>query len=178
MDYKIHISGLAGGKYDYDFKVGGELFREFGNTQVLDSDVLVKVTLEKGSGWMNAVCSGVGTVTVECDRCLERLDLPVEFSANLAIRTAKLGEETETSDEFIIVDPSEAEVDLKQFIYDSICVNMPLKRVHPEGKCNPEMVKKLQSLKAEEGKGKEDSDVYSPFSALKDLINQSNKRKK
>ena len=170
MDYKIHISGLAQGKYEYEFPVKGDLFREFDNQQIKDADIKVNVTLEKGSGWMNAVIEGQGTATVECDRCLDDLNVPVSFSESLAIRSARLGEDTETSDEFIIVDPSEAEVDLKQFIYDYICVNMPLVTVHPEGQCNPQMLAKLDSLRSDEGKGQEDNDIYSPFSGLKDLL--------
>ena len=71
MDYKIHISGLAQGKYEYEFPVKGDLFREYENQQVIDADVTARVTLEKGSGWMNAHLRGEGKVTVQCDRCLE-----------------------------------------------------------------------------------------------------------
>lgn len=176
MDYKIHISGLAQGKYEYEFPVKGDLFREFENQQVIDADIVARVTLEKGSGWMNAHLRGDGKVTVECDRCLENVDVPVNFESSLAIRTAKLGEDVEDSDEFIIVDPSEAEVDLKQFIYDYICVNLPLISRHPEGECNPEMLAKIEALRAGNDK-KEETENYSPFSGLKDLLSKSGKKK-
>ena len=38
MDYKIHISGLAQGKYEYEFPVKGDLFKEFDNQQIMDAD--------------------------------------------------------------------------------------------------------------------------------------------
>ena len=176
MDYKIHISGLAQGKYEYEFPVKGDLFREYGNQQVMDADVTAKVTLEKGSGWMNAHLKGEGKVTVQCDRCLDQMDIPVDFEASLAIRTAKLGEDTEDSDEFIIVDPSEAEVDLKQFIYDYICVNLPMVSCHPEGECNPEMLAKIEALRAGQEQKKEETENYSPFSGLKDLLDKGKKK--
>ena len=176
MDYKIHISGLAQGKYEYEFPVKGDLFREFGNQQVIDADVTANVTLEKGSGWMNAHLKGSGKVTVECDRCLENVDVPVDFDASLAIRAASLGEDEEDSDEFIIVDPSDSEVDLKQFIYDYICVNLPLISRHPEGECNPEMLARIEALKAGQNK-KEETENYSPFSGLKDLLDKNGKKK-
>ncbi|MBP5692349.1 MAG: DUF177 domain-containing protein [Bacteroidales bacterium] len=177
MDYKIHISGLAQGKYEYEFPVKGDLFREYGNQQVIDADITAKVILEKGSGWMNAHLEGSGKVTVECDRCLEEMDIPIEFSSSLAIRPAKLGEDTEDSDEFIIVDPSEAEVDLKQFIYDYICVSLPMVATHPEGECNPEMLAKIEALRAGQEKKKEKTETYSPFSGLKDLLDKGGKQK-
>lgn len=169
MDYKIHISGLANGKYDYTFPIGKELFDEFGNNQVLDAKLIANLMLEKGSGWMNITCKVEGCVSVECDRCLDTLDVPIKFSSNLAVKHAKLGEDTEANSEFIIVDHSEGEIDMKQFLYDYICVNIPIKKVHPEGKCNSAMVSKLEKINAKEGHDK-DSDNYSPFSGLKELI--------
>ena len=175
MDYKIHISGLAQGSYRYEFPVGGDLFREYENQQIKDADMNIEVVVEKGSGWMNAKVKGKGTVTVECDRCLEDMNVPVEFAQNLAIRSAHFGEDAEESDEYIIVDPSETEVDLKQFIYDYICINLPLSRVHPDGECNPKMLERLSSLQAAQGSGQQDKDVYSPFSGLKEFLEKRDK---
>ncbi len=175
MDFKVHISGLAHGKYEYEFSVNGSLFREFGNQQIIDSNVLVRCTLEKGSGWMNVSLNGEGSVTVECNRCLEEMAVPISFEESLAVRFAKFGEDTEEAEEFLIVDPSETEIDLKQFIYDCICVSIPLTTVHPKGKCNTEMLQRLKNLQADEDTGQEDKDVYSPFSGLKDLLKNKEK---
>ena len=148
MDYKIQISGLAQGKHDYEFPVKGDFFKEFGNSQIKDAALVAKVVLDKGSGWMNVSCNVVGTILTECDRCLDDLEIPMNFTADIAVKTAKLGEEIESTDEFLIIDPSDGELDLKQFIYDYICVNVPLKKEHEEGRCNPKMLKKLEELKA------------------------------
>lgn len=174
MDYKIQISGLKPGRYEYEFSVGGELFREFGNTQISDGNLTAYVALDKGTGWMNVSCEVKGSVTVECDRCLEDLVIPVDFTADLAIKTAKIGEETEEADDFIIIDPSEGEVDLKQFIYDYICVNLPLKKVHGEGECNPAALKKLEEMRADETTVR-DTDTYSPFGALGEMLANKDK---
>lgn len=171
MEYKVHISGLADGKYEYEFPIGMELFEEFGNTQVEGANLTAKVTLEKGSGWMNVRCQVSGTLTTLCDRCLEELTIPISFDSTMAVKHAKLGEDTEVSDEFIIVDHSEGELDLKQFLYDSVCINIPLKKTHRPGECNPQMIKKLESLDPGEGHT-EDKDIYSPFEKLREMINK------
>ncbi|MCI1720668.1 MAG: DUF177 domain-containing protein [Bacteroidales bacterium] len=177
MDYKIQISGLAQGKHDYEFPVKGDFFREFDNSQIKDASLVAKVELDKGSGWMNVSCNVVGTVVTECDRCLDDLEIPMDFTADVAVKAAKLGEKTESTDEFLIIDPSEGELDLKQFIYDYICVNLPLKKVHEEGKCNPKMLKKLQELKGKEDAA-EDKETYAPFSGLDKLLKEAGKKKK
>jgi len=177
MDYKIQISGLAQGKHDYEFPVKGDFFKEFGNSQIKDAALVAKVVLDKGSGWMNVSCNVVGTILTECDRCLDDLEIPMNFTADIAVKTAKLGEETESTDEFLIIDPSDGELDLKQFIYDYICVNVPLKKEHEEGGCNPKMLKKLEELKvvevAQEGK-----EFYAPFGNLDKLLKEAEKKKK
>ncbi|HPT06410.1 MAG TPA: DUF177 domain-containing protein [Candidatus Egerieousia sp.] len=177
MDYKIQISGLAQGKHDYEFPVKGDFFKEFGNSQIKDAALSAKVVLDKGSGWMNVSCNVVGTVVTECDRCLDDLEIPMDFTADIAVKEAKLGEETESTDEFLIIDPSEGEIDLKQFIYDYICVNVPLKKEHEEGMCNPKMLKKLKELEAGEV-AQEDKESYAPFGDLDKLLKEAEKKKK
>lgn len=177
MDYKIQISGLAQGKHDYEFPVKGDFFKEFGNSQIKDADLVAKVVLDKGSGWMNVSCNVVGVIVTECDRCLDDMEIPMDFTADIAVKAAKLGEETESADEFLIVDPSEGELDLKQFIYDYICVNVPLKKEHEEGRCNPKMLKKLKELEAAEV-AQEDKESYAPFGDLDKLLKEAKKKKK
>lgn len=169
MDYKIHISGLKPGRYDYEFPVGKELFLEYGNAYIFDADLVAYVAMEKGGGWMNVSCHTKGTVTVECDRCLEDLVIPMDFTADLAVKRAKIGEREEADDELMIIDPSDGEVDLKQFIYDYICLNLPLKKVHEEGGCNPEVLKKLNEMRADEEAPK-DTDTYTPFGGLAAML--------
>lgn len=86
-----------------------------------------------------------GTVALDCDRCLDNLILPASTNGELAVRFGK-EEDSNPADDLLVLDPSEGEIDLSQYIYDSICVSLPLQRVHPEGQCNPEMMKKLQNF--------------------------------
>ena len=57
-----------------------------------------------------------GHVIVECDRCLEDLELPIESYEELIV---KFGEKEETeSEEVIVVSTKEYELDVSQFIYE------------------------------------------------------------
>lgn len=175
-DFIIQIKGLKIGKYEYDFPIGGSFFKSFGNTQILDASVDVKIVIEKGGGWMNVVCDADGYLVVECDRCLDELELPVDFTASMAVKFAKTDDDPQ-SDEFLVVDPTDGELDLSQFIYDYICVNMPLQRVHAEGKCNPQMMERLGGLGSGKGNDAENGgETNSPFGVLQQLLdNKGNK---
>ena len=70
-----------------------------------------------------------------------------------------------------MVDPSDGELDLSQFIYDYVCVNLPLQKVHEEGECNPQMIAKLSGMDAENNIGQESgNETNSPFGALGELL--------
>lgn len=168
-DFIIQIKGLKTGKHEYDFPVDGAFFRGFENTQIIEASLDVKIIIERGGGWMNVTSSICGTVTVECDRCLDNLDLPVDFTASLAVKFAKTDEDPQ-SDEFLVVDPLDGELDLSQFIYDYVCVNLPLQRVHKEGECNPQMMAKLSGLNGGNIKQDNSIETNSPFGALGEML--------
>ena len=105
-----------------------------------------------------------GIVVTECDRCLEKLEIPMDFRTTLSVKFARTGEIGEqivddSSEDMVIIDPSEGELDLKQYIYDYVCINLPLQRVHSEGECNAEVMRILNGISsgAERRESREDS---------------------
>lgn len=172
-DFIIQIKGLQPGKHRYEFPVDGSFFKNFENSQVSDAQLDAVVELEKGSGWMNLNCHVKGSVVVECDRCLDDLELPVDFDASVAVKTAVTDDDPQ-DDGFMIIDPTEGELNLNQFIYDYVCINLPIQKVHPEGQCNPDMLKRLSEVRYESGEIVENS----PFSDLKGLLEKKNNKRK
>ena len=172
-DFIIQIKGLQVGKHLYNFPISGSFFGSFDNSQILDADLEAEVELDKGSGWMNVTAWISGDVTVECDRCLDEVELPMDFECTMAVKFAKSVEDDD-GDEFIIMDPSDCELDLSQFLYDYVCLNLPLIKVHPEGECNSEMIEKLGNVNAQQERSEEEMAANSPFGALKGLLEKKN----
>ena len=116
---------MAPGKSHFTWHAGPEFFEIFGNEEILDADLEVTAGIANHGLTADAVCVVSGSVTVACDRCLEDLVIPVETSF----------EETYT--------PESDELDLRQDVYDYVCISLPIQRVHPEGECNQETTKYL-----------------------------------
>lgn len=172
-DFIIRLKGLQNGKQKYDYKIGEDFFKDFGNSQILDGKLDAIVETEKGSGWMKINCYVKGYVVTECDRCLDMVKLPVDFKADMAVKFAKfegVEEESMNSDEVLVVDPTEGELDLKQFIYDYICINLPLQKVHKEGECNKEMIDRLSKV--------EEAPINSQFGNLQQMLDEKDKKDK
>jgi uncharacterized metal-binding protein YceD (DUF177 family) len=166
-DFIIPIKGLSVGKHEYAFAIDTPFFQEFEGSLISEAALKADVVLEKEVTWIKISGTVKGNVVVECDRCLEDLEIPVKTSLNLLVKFVR-SEGEEDSDDVMILDPSEAELDLSQFLYDYICLSLPIQRVHPKGKCNPLMLYKLKDLGLGESTEKKSD---SPFEKLKDLLN-------
>ena len=123
--FVVKLTSLAPGKSHFTWHVGPEFFEIFGNEEILDADLEVTAGIANHGLTADAACVVSGSVTVACDRCLEDLVIPVETSF----------EETYT--------PESDELDLRQDVYDYVCISLPIQRVHPEGECNQETTKYL-----------------------------------
>ena len=172
-NYVIPIKGLSQGKHLYEFSVDGDFFKQYGNQYIKDASLDVEVELERGGGWMNVHSNIGGTVTMECDRCLDDVDVPLDINASLAVKFTKLDEHDADDDQFILMDTSEAELDVIQLIYEYVCSNLPVQVVHEDGECNPEMINRLSG---KEIKQEDEQHSISPVGDLKQML--ENKKEK
>jgi len=166
--FVIPLNGLTQGGTEFNWRADGTFFGRFENSEILDSDLIVEVHVEKSARYIGIDCTVNGKVKVVCDRCLEDLTLPVDTGFKLSV---KFGEEAGSADagdrEIVMVPEGEAELDMSQFIYDYVCTSLPMHRVHPDGECNPEA---LKYLKLEDSAEEETPATGNPFAALKDIL--------
>lgn len=146
--YNIAFKGLSIGKHVFDYEIDRKFFAEFDGGVVEDGNVNVCVTLEKQSSLMVFWFDLKGTVYVQCDRCLEMYDQPVESRERIFVR---LGEKEFTDgDDLIWVSANDYQLNVSQLIYEFICLAIPIKKVHPDDEngnstCDPEMIEKLNN---------------------------------
>ena len=173
--YTIAYRGLRSGLHDFHFKVDGGLFRAFGSTEIKDGDCDVSVALERGESMLTLDVNVDGSVVVECDRCLEEFMMPVRYEGTLHVRYSDC--EQESDGEVMWISPSETELNVAQYIYESICLSLPYQRVHPddsEGRstCDPDMLSRFRIVSEEEFDrlcpGTE-TDGSSPWEKLKEI---------
>lgn len=121
----VKLNDLPSGRTALEWTADGEFFESFGNPDILDARLDVAAEVVNHGATVDVDCRIAGMVTVQCDRCLDELDIPVE---------------AEFSEVFT---PDAPDLDLSQDIYDYVCVSLPLRRTHPEGGCNQETVRFL-----------------------------------
>ncbi len=169
-DFIIPLNGLATGSHEYEWKVGKEFFESFENLEILDAELVASVVVEKSGRYLGIDCEVEGDVTVECDRCLDELQMPIDAEIRLSI---KYGEEESSEEhregerEVVFVPETDAEFDMSQIIYDYVCLALPMQRHHDEGECNPEAMKYLTGGEPVDTEVVEEN---NPFAALKGMI--------
>ena len=144
----IAFKGLKPGTYDYGFALDGALFRAFESPEIKDGSLQAAVRMERTESQLTLDVTVEGRVVVPCDRCLEDCTLPVAYEGRLLVRFAD--EPAEYDGDVLWLHPSEEEVDLAQYLYESVVLSLPYRRVHPEGACDAEMLKRFRIVSGEE----------------------------
>lgn len=189
--YDIAFRGLGDGAHDYAFEMGDDFFAAFENSGILGGNARADVRLEKtGSGLMLHFAIR-GSVRTECDRCLEECTLPVEYEGELAVKPAPgdIGDGERYDGEVMWMAPGEHEINVAQYIYESILLSLPMQRFHPDGPdgrpgCDPALLAKAGIISAEEFERRsaaeeqyalKDSPVGDALQALKDKMENERK---
>ncbi len=136
--YSVAYKGLKNSTYDFVFEVGDALFAAYESKEILGGDCRVEATMRKGESQLEFDFVITGEVTCECDRCLDPCPVPIDYEGSLLVRLSD--QQGEYDGEVMWLNPAENEVDLTQYIYESIVLSLPYQRVHPEGECNPDML--------------------------------------
>lgn len=169
--YSVHFKGLKVGKHTFNFEVDNKFFEAFEEGEIKQGKVSVDVILNRQSLMLDFLISIEGQVEVTCDRCLEEFDLPVSYEGSLYV---KFGESrSDEGEEIIILTNEDSEINLAHYIYESICLSIPIQRYHgmkgTKSKCNKEMIKKLKSLLTDSPKKEESEEVNPRWNKLKDI---------
>lgn len=144
--YNIAFKGLSIGKHIFEYELDGKFLGEFDGGVVDEGLVKVHLTLDKQSSLMTFWFNLQGTVRVQCDRCLEMYDQPIESNERIFVRVGE--KEYAEGDDLIWVSTNDYQLNVAQLIYEFICLAIPIKKVHPDDEnaistCDPEMIEKL-----------------------------------
>ena len=142
-DTVIQFSGLNPGVYTYSYSLDGDFFQRFENEELREGNVVFEVSMERSERILLFNFAFHGTIKTTCDRCLGEMEIPVTGKEQLCVKFS----DTETSnDENVAILPESAfQIDIAQWMYEYVAIAMPIQKVHPEGHCDPEMLKYLSA---------------------------------
>lgn len=136
-EFKLPLKSLPEGTHEFHYDLDKQFFKNMESADIRDAKVAVDLTVVYRNGVYDLTFACEGTVTVACDRCLDDLELPIETAYHV---TVKYGDSyKEDSDEFIEIPESDNYLNVAYMIFDTVSLAIPIKHVHPLGKCNRAM---------------------------------------
>lgn len=165
-EFVIPFAGLSLGKHDFSFEISDSFFEAIEYSEIEKGRFQVNVTLEKHKTMLIFEFDIKGSAQVPCDRCLEEVTLPVGAQQRLIVKFGP--EEAGDNENITYIPANEYEIDITHYIYENIMLALPYSKVHEEGGCDPEVIKKLEELSTPESKS-DDDEIDPRWSALKDL---------
>src|SRR5882672_7425076 len=100
-DFSVNILGLSKGVHQFEFQLGEDFFKKYGQEVVANGKLSTVVVLDKKETFIEADFKIEGNAFLICDRSLDEFDYPVSISRKIVF---KYGEEPkEVSDEIIII---------------------------------------------------------------------------
>jgi uncharacterized metal-binding protein YceD (DUF177 family) len=140
--YKIPLKDLAVGTHSYEYVLDNVFFKDIDDPEVQKGKVNVLVLVKKNAHAFEIGFDIKGIVQIPCDRCLDDMDQEIDYQTKLTVKFGK--DYAEEGDDVIIIPEAEGEINLAWFLYEFIALNIPMRHVHPVGKCSKGMVSKLR----------------------------------
>lgn len=128
--YIIPWKSLSNGSHRFEFTMEAPFFAAFEETDITDGSVRAAVELQKAASMLVLDVHLEGEVTVPCDRCLADLVLPVDYDGRLTVKFSD--EITDYDGDLMWINPADGELNLAQYLYESIVLSLPYRRIHGE----------------------------------------------
>lgn len=147
--FSIPFTGLKIGKHQFDFEIDNSFFDAYEYSLVKEGALKVNVELDKQETMLLLTINIVGTIKLDCDKCLAEFNSPLDITERQIVKFAE--DDLESDDlEIIMLNKKESSLDIADILYEFITVSVPYIKIceqNGEGaKCDQEMVDRLESL--------------------------------
>lgn len=144
--FKLPLKSLGAGAHEFEYRLDKSFFANMESTDVHDADLDVKLAIKYNGDFYDLDFHIAGEVVLICDRCLDDLHFPIDTAYHIVV---KYGEDyNDDSDEVLEIPDSDNFLNVAYMIYDTVELAIPIKHVHPMGKCNRQMSMLLKKHRA------------------------------
>lgn len=175
-EYAIAFKGLKDGKHEWTYDLDDSFFTLFETSLIEKGELRAKVMMDKSVTMLTLDFELRGNVETLCDNCLSPLEVPVRHKSRLFVKFG--AEYDEPSDEIVIIPHDEHELNVAQWLYEFICLALPIRHVHKRDKngqpaCDPEMIQKLNQYLVVEKESETNHEVDPRWEALKHIVDKN-----
>ena len=170
--YDIPLETLTMGVHQFDYALDDAFFGAFETDLIERGTFSAQVEIERVRSQFNLVVRYAGAAGVDCHRCLEPLNLPLQGESELVIKYDS--DNPREEDDAVFVPFGTEHYNVARLLFETIGVALPMSITHDDADlvCDPEMLKYLQPKSVEDapaGDATSDDDIPadSPWAALR-----------
>jgi uncharacterized metal-binding protein YceD (DUF177 family) len=161
-EFSIPFIGLKIGKHQYEFELDNTFFEHFGYNDFNSANIKAQAIIDKKTTLLDIDLVFKGVVGVYCDLSYEPFEQPISGSYSFVV---KFGDEFNDENEDLLILPHGAhEVNIQQYLYESIILSLPSRLVHPgveDGTLKSEILDKLDELSPQAREDQQEEDIKS-----------------
>jgi uncharacterized metal-binding protein YceD (DUF177 family) len=175
-NYEIDLKTIESDDVNFSYSLDDSFFTDIEAQDISSGHVDAQVRVIKKTASFELHLHVDGSVTIQCDRCLDDMNQPIEADSILKV---KFGPSyLDEGDDLIIVPEDEGKINVAWFLYEIIALSIPIQHTHASGECNEEMMKILkehsgQNISDEDVVVTKDNEVDPRWKDLKKLINNN-----
>lgn len=147
--YTINYLGLAIGEHHISLPFGDDLFAFCDDSPIKHGAGTIAIDLIRQKTLMELSVRIEGEVEIECDRCTDEYMQSVDYCDEVVIKISEQADEfrEQQDGDIIWLSPRDSQLDLREWIYESIVLSLPLQRVHADiNDCNQEILKYISRM--------------------------------
>lgn len=144
--FKLPLKSLGVGTHEFEYHLDKQFFVNMESSDIHDADLNVALTVQYNGDIYNLDFHITGEVVLICDRCLDDLRFPIDATYHIVV---KYGEDyNDDNDEVLEIPETDNTLNVAYMIKDTVELAIPMKHVHPLGKCNRQMSAMLKKHRA------------------------------
>lgn len=128
-EFSVNIIGLSNKTHQFHFDFGDRFFEAYGTNLINKGQFSADVELDKRETLIEATFQVKGQAKLICDRSLDPFDFPIAFKKRIVFKYGDTNEEL--SDDIVIIHRDTDALEVGQFIYEFIVLEIPMKKLHP-----------------------------------------------
>lgn len=147
--FKLPLKSLGAGTHEFEYHLDKQFFVNMESSDIHDADLNVALSVQYNGDIYNLDFHITGEVVLICDRCLDDLRFPIDATYHIVV---KYGEDyNDDNDEVLEIPETDNTLNVAYMIKDTVELAIPMKHVHPLGKCNRQMSAMLKKHRATSG---------------------------
>jgi uncharacterized metal-binding protein YceD (DUF177 family) len=150
-EFTIPFVGLKLGEHRFNFEIKKSFFEHFEYDEFNDVSINLDVLLDKKTTLLEFTLFFKGYVNVNCDTTNEPYNQDVSGDYHFVVNFGEVF--NDENEDLLILPHGSYEVSIQQYIYESIVLGLPSRRVHPgvtDGTLKSDILDKLEELSPKE----------------------------